>query len=593
MFSGLREGQYNLCMRQYGFTSYQIVVGQEILIIPPPSITPTAGAVGTVTDVKLSTCTSRKCAVAGDYVVLKPNNCSSAESTSSGKAALGKTPLSLNVSFGTNLQMTENSLLAVCYATKETAEMDTDFVFAGWFLQYSTKVDTTRLVFGSGPQNVIVSHLPPQSSAWYSKICAVNDVNATSEFQADAITGVANVSVAKGTPVGTYQLCIFDLSLVGKVSINGVVSFRAMDLKVIAVPIFSPLFGDPGSITSLTFTGAAPGDYVAMRKGDCSGAETTAVASLVIESNGGDSSLNIVSDGASSDASLAMSVKDGGNSKIILQEGNNMIEIRSDGSTHLFAIGNGVKDVLTIEPKTGNTVINGDMLIGGLNSAGSRNLTVFSPDDAAVIQVESTGGFHDASISVTAPEGRASRLILSEKGGHSYSILNDATMDKLVIRDETHDLFFVDPTTGDVTVRGDLTVGGSQTGSRSATVRSTDSSASMVVSSDKGSAQLTVQAGLLHDAVISVIVQTGADARLDLTQGNSTMSLMHDGTTDKFVVRSDGNIDLMTIAYSSGASTIRGNLTVGGQTLSGARSMTVKSVDSAANFAIEAPYPSS
>jgi len=208
-------------------------------------------------------------------------------------------------------------------------------------------------------------------------------------------------------------------------------------------------------------------------RGDLSlgGEGTTGSRSLTIRSLDGGASLSLEAQGPAASAYLNVSVQANQSAVLELKEGENAFSITNDGVLNELSIDDGEHKLLTVKKSTGDSVLRGDLTVGGTESVGDKLLSVYSSDGAASVSV-SSGGQSDAIIAVSSPESRFSRLELSEVSGQSYTLVNDGIQNALVLSDGLNELIKVAPTTGSTLFRGDLTIGGVTTGAKAATIRS-------------------------------------------------------------------------------------------------------------------------
>jgi len=235
-------------------------------------------------------------------------------------------------------------------------------------------------------------------------------------------------------------------------------------------------------------------------------------------------------------------------------------------------------DLVVVTPVTGDTRFRGDFIVGGneVGSPGPRAMTVRSLDSEASLHVIS-GGNGNAELTLAAPSNLDAILTLSEGNNH-FHILNSGSVDKLMIHDESNELFGVnrisgdtyirgqlklgnDPLnpmfvaeslTGEVMMQGDLTIGGQNIlGERSMTIKSADSKAS-----------LDIIAGPAADATMLVHSGSGHASTLSLIEGFNSFHLQNQPSTNTFDVN-DGQYQLLSVNRNSGNTYLRGQLSVG------------------------------
>jgi hypothetical protein len=280
-------------------------------------------------------------------------------------------------------------------------------------------------------------------------------------------------------------------------------------------------------------------------------------ASATVQANTGTAEVAVQASSAGQDA------------KVVLTQGSSSYTMLHRGSTDQFAVRDGSNDVLTIARSSGDATLRGSLTIG--SGTGARSATVKANGaNAAVEVISSTSG--TASVTASAASGQNSKMVL-KSGSTQMEVVNDGAMDQLKITNGTSDLITIARANGTLNVKGGLTVGVS-TGAATATIKSTSGASSLQVVSSTSTATATISAA------------NTKNAQLDLTQGNKTFSLMNQGSSDKFAVN-DGTHDLLTVERVSGSTSTRGDVTVGGSTSNGAKSLTVQSSDDTATMTVQ------
>jgi len=349
--------------------------------------------------------------------------------------------------------------------------------------------------------------------------------------------------------------------------------------------------------------------------------------SMTLKSNDGLASMNIIS-GGQSNVEMKLNAGMDKNSSIALREGSNAFNILNEGATDKFLINDGNHEMFSMKRGTGNTymrgqlkvghdhgnpmfvteaingdtLMQGDLMVGGQSASGPRSTTIMSNDNTAKMHVQA-GGTSDATVQVTAPNGKSAILMLEEKDGNTFHILNDGANDALVFKD-TNELLGIATGTGNTRIRGDLTVGGEigAPGSRHMTVKATGGDASYnLIAAGSGNAQINMNAPENRSAIISMnegtnafnIANKGAQDRFTIDDGNSVLLGIYRGTGNTYVrgqlkVGHDPKQPMFVAESSNGNTLMQGDLTVGGSKVSGARSVTVKSFDSKATFTMVA-----
>jgi hypothetical protein len=202
-------------------------------------------------------------------------------------------------------------------------------------------------------------------------------------------------------------------------------------------------------------------------------------------------------------------------------------------------------------------------------------MTLKSTAGSANFKVEA-GGSHNAVIKIEAPANNDAKIELWEGAsgsGKVFEILNDGSSDKLKISDGTYDLLTMTRITGEITNRGDMTIGGEGTaGPKVFTVKSMDAASSIMV-----------HAGGTANALFDIKAPSGRDAMVRLTEGNQTFQIANQGSQGKLII-DDGSNELVSVQRATGTTTLRGDLTVG--MANGTRAATIVSQNAAATLAV-------
>ena len=175
-------------------------------------------------------------------------------------------------------------------------------------------------------------------------------------------------------------------------------------------------------------------------------------------------------------------------------------------------------------------------------------------------------------------------MVLQE-GSHSFTIKNDGATKRFLVESSTSEvnstlLMSLDRDTANMGISGDFTVGGAATtGPLHATVMTTS-----------GGASVEVHGGGNGDAKVAVTSEKESQVTLGVA-GGSSFVIQNDGSKNELQVRHDGH-NLMTIqpASSNGtaATTVRGDVTVGGVGSSGAKAATVRAMSGSAGLSVKA-----
>jgi len=127
--TNLDVGNFNVCVRRphaHIAQTVEIIPDLSLVIVAKPIYFPTGSLVGTATDITFVG------ASVGDYIVMQPDNCTSAFVTSTSSNSLGLTQIGSSFQISKSSNITWNGLLQVCYATFESkADSADDFVTIG------------------------------------------------------------------------------------------------------------------------------------------------------------------------------------------------------------------------------------------------------------------------------------------------------------------------------------------------------------------------------------------------------------------------------------------------------------------------------
>ena len=217
------------------------------------------------------------------------------------------------------------------------------------------------------------------------------------------------------------------------------------------------------------------------------------------------------------------------------------MRITSDGKVGI----NTVNPLATLHVN-GHVQIDGGFQVGGVEGdTGSKAMTVRTGTNTAT---SSPGGFEPGLDDDQSGGSNSADIYMKAAANHnagsprvcSHLVMNRAE-DALVFSDGSNDLLSVSRTTGDTTIRGDITVGGdNQTGTKV-----------LSISSNDGPATLNIESGGSGVASIAVKSPAGRDATLSLTEGANSFELKHRASEAKFVLGDTTN-DLLTIAGAQG-----------------------------------------
>lgn len=313
----------------------------------------------------------------------------------------------------------------------------------------------------------------------------------------------------------------------------------------------------------------------AVMRGSLTVGNTTGARSLTIKSTNANAALNINAD-TSGAALITATAASGQDSKLALVSGTSTIEVINDGAADQLKFTNGTDTLMSIKRTTGEFYSKGSLTIGTGSQAVAA--TVKSTGAAAQLSVLSTAS--SATATIAAAAGSSATLNLM-KGTDAVHLVNNAGSGKFEITDGTNQLVTVAPGTGAMQAHGDLTIGGSGTaGAKSLSITSSDSAASIDVTSGGSSA-----------ASVAVTAPAGQDASMTFSEnGGKSWFIKSKGSHNQFQI-GEGSNDWLTIE-ETGKSTFKEDLTteadlvVGGAGTTGAKAATIHSTDAEASLSI-------
>ena len=236
-------GEFKVCGRSKEY------FGLGVSVIPPPTFSPlgfTAGVTSTIQFVGV---------VPGDLVVLKQGGCGGVTSQIQGSSFETSC-----VSVGSDLSILLDPHLApgkfsVCVASKETnGSLNSHFVTLTTELVLSPlDFRPRRIAAGSGLSTVSVTGVNADEKAFFS-IGECRD--GITSIAAVAHSATVLVALPSSMIPGSWKLCHM---LVGQNPFH-----TGLFLIVVAQPTFTPIWGQSGQPTAITFHGVAVGDWVAL-----------------------------------------------------------------------------------------------------------------------------------------------------------------------------------------------------------------------------------------------------------------------------------------------------------------------------------------
>lgn len=275
----LIPGDYSMCYWPYNglptnVTTLALLPYVPLLIIPRPTFFPPVGIAGSVTTMSFSGFITDH-----DIIMMQENNCSNAHVTLTGSAGLKPTNI-INSSVRTHVNMTKSTVLVLCFASKEsTGDSSDDYVqLDTQFIQrVSPNYTPRRTITGSNQIIKLTNYESNDVAAWTtSSHCNETATIATSTQTREYVLGSLNVTLHNFTNPDTWTLCYLP---------SGGVWTKVTDreLFIIPKPVFTPLVGIAGSITTMTFTGYVTpgvlytpdvyadghGDFIVMQEGSC------------------------------------------------------------------------------------------------------------------------------------------------------------------------------------------------------------------------------------------------------------------------------------------------------------------------------------
>jgi len=273
--------------------------------------------------------------------------------------------------------------------------------------------------------------------------------------------------------------------------------------------------------------------------------------------------------------------------------GASKFELENDGSqvTPTFKITDGVNEMLRIIDKgsTGDIIVSGNGQFGGPDALNARTLVVQSSDAADIQVVSGTG--HDATMTVQAGMNQNAKLVLQDPApgalGSQFEIFNKGgeSVPTLEVTDVDGNMMMKVVDTG---LYGDITISGSGTFGGDAI----EEDRTLSVKSGQ-QATLRVQSGREHDATIRVSAGVDRDARLVLTDTESSpgagdsshFELVNVGAANaEPVLKITDGTNLMVEFIDRGNTgdiSVTGDGMFGGPTSVGPRSLLVQSTEEA------------
>ncbi len=242
---------------------------------------------------------------------------------------------------------------------------------------------------------------------------------------------------------------------------------------------------------------------------------------------------------------------------------------------------------------TGELHVNGNVMVGDEESAGTHNLIVQS-GAAAELLVQS-GGNADATVTITSGANQNARLVLEDPAedgeGSKFQIFNDGAENqrpalRVADGDSNVMLSVVDMgETGDLYVTGDGIIGSPHSqGTRALTVRSNETAEVNIFAGPNSDALLTITSGRNKQA--SLVLLDPANE----TEG-SEFHIMNDGLEDEnghlpdfpTLRITDGDFTMLTLTDKgdTGDLTVTGSGLFGGPGTVGERTLSVSSADEA------------
>jgi len=238
---------------------------------------------------------------------------------------------------------------------------------------------------------------------------------------------------------------------------------------------------------------------------------------------------------------------------------------------------NGVK--FEVSGSTGNTVMRGDLLIGGSDVPGLRSLTMASSDDSVVATLSAVDATQDATIRLTDAGGNNAFDIMKDDTVLKVQAANTAGVIEInpgitgSLRVNT-DKLSVDGGSGDTSIRGDVTIGGTSVlGVRAVAIESNNDDVSLTLTAggDGEEAKLSWNDGTrTFDMAMTgrdlVLSANEDDGRVQITPGTVTgrLTIGPDSPAANCGVDLNANCEV-NIATATANTYIGGDLNVEGK----------------------------
>jgi len=307
----------------------------------------------------------------------------------------------------------------------------------------------------------------------------------------------------------------------------------------------------------------APSTGAFHSRGSLTIGQTTGAAAATIKSTSAAATLTVSSTAGA--ASASVSAASGSNAKLGLTQGASSFEILHNATSGKLHFTDGSSDLMSIAQADGAMATRGDVTVGGTGTSGAKAISVASGDSTANLAVTS-GGTSAATVSVTSPSGQDAAVNLVETGGKSWFLKSKGSSNDLILGESSNDWLKIEQSgsavfKGDLTTLKTLTVGGSTTtGAKTLKIETPDGVGTLAIEGSTAALSVTAN-GTTSDAAVTISAKSGRSSGLSLKEdGGQTFHLLNDGANDMFKIRDTS--DLLTIATSSGDTTLKGGLDV-------------------------------
>jgi len=375
-------------------------------------------------------------------------------------------------------------------------------------------------------------------------------------------------------PPGTYKLCRYDGSNPRELA--------ERDITVVAAPTVSITGSTVSTRTLVGLTGVSFGDIFVFKDTSCDGAHNTTTSANSLKASV-DQQGNIYTDTAMSNA-------------VLMRVCYATVESLGDTST----------DFINIGPFRQNTIDYDLKRVVAGSGPYSVAFTGLSTYDTVVLKEDNCTGIEDHVTTATGTRSVASMqseivigttmtltplLAGAYKLCLGYNYTNYIELEGRELTVISQPTF--SPNDNSASAQASIDIAGATAGDwvvmqeggcASAAI---PSGANLEVKAEAGQAKVLIQSeGIESTAEMVVAAQSSQSAVLTLQEGDNKFEMLHRGS-DKNLVLTNGVNDLLTVSHTTGATFLKGDITVGGTGTTGDKRLTIHSFDNTASFNLE------